>query len=155
MNLLDVLGLSNTQVVRLRAELHQPVVVDRHVHAKVEIKISPGDSPSGTEGKPEFQVGCRVSCEGIVAEGEKEKPLFSMECVMNAAYRQLRGEPISAEVFSANHTSLTRQLYPLLHHHLQTLISQLGLSNIRLPQDLVQLEAKSITAEVSGSQHIH
>ncbi len=138
MNLLDHFALLSTQVVKLHAELQRAIAPQDVVQARVEVKLSPGrlEAPAGEE--PHFQVGVRLTCDGTMTVEGEVKPAFRIECVLNAGYRQFRGEPIPYEEFSKHHTSLTRQLYPLIHQQLIPLLSQLGIPNVRLPQDIVQ-----------------
>ena len=72
-----------------------------------------------------------------------------------AVYQQVSGDPVDIAEFTANHASLTRQLYPLLQQELRTLMSRVGLEDIRLPYDLAaQVGAQqSDTVQVSGSVH--
>lgn len=136
MNLLDHFVLVSTQVVKLHAELLRAIAPTDMLQARVEIKLSPGKLESQGE-RPGYQVGVRLLCDGsMIVEGES-KAAFKIECVLNAGYRQLHGEPIPYEVFSRHHTSLTRQLYPLIHYQLVPLLSQLGIPSVRLPQDIV------------------
>lgn len=57
--------------------------------------------------------------------------------------------------FSANHASLTRQLYPLLAQELRILLMRLGLEQVRLPFDLAtRVEAREgEPVKVSGAVH--
>jgi hypothetical protein len=57
--------------------------------------------------------------------------------------------------FTANHASLTRQLYPLLQQELRVLMNRVGLEQIRLPFDLAaQVSSPGhATVQVSGAVH--
>ncbi len=138
MNLLESFVLFNTQIVKLHAELTRGIGPQDVLQARVEIKLSPGQMQAEPGGAARYQVGVRLLCDGSMTEEGESKPAFSIECVLNAGYRQFQGEPISFEEFSKHHTTLTRQLYPLIHQQLVPLLSQLGIPSVRLPQDIVQ-----------------
>jgi hypothetical protein len=57
--------------------------------------------------------------------------------------------------FTANHASLTRQLYPLLQQELRVLMNRVGLEQIRLPFDLAAQvgSPENATVQVSGAVH--
>ena len=71
------------------------------------------------QGVPQFQVTARMLCRGNRDGDESGDPLFTVEMVLQAVYRQFRGEPVDFQMFSSSHASLTRQLYPLIHHQLK------------------------------------
>ncbi len=135
-NLLDHFALVSTQVVKLHAELLRAIAPTDVLQARVEIKLSPGKLEPQAE-LPEYQVGVRLLCDGSMTIEGESRAAFKIECVLNAGYRQLHGQPLPFEIFSRHHTSLTRQLYPLIHHQLVPLLSQLGIPSVRLPQDIV------------------
>ncbi len=134
-NLLERFALAHTQVTRLNADLVEIVSQDQKFSAKVELKLTPREMPTD-QGVHQFQVTARMLCRGSREADTSDKPLFTIELVMQAVYRQFTGEPLSFEVFSQNHGSLTRQLYPLMHHQLQPVFKQFGLDQVRLPYDL-------------------
>jgi len=138
LNLLEYFALAGTQVVKLHAELHRHVKPEAQLQARVEVKITPGALPEEhNTGMPVYQVGARLSCQGFMLSDGDEHPVFTLECVLNAVYQQTLGQSISQETFVKHHTSLTRQLYPLIHHQLMPLLSQFGLHNIKLPHDIL------------------
>ncbi|TVQ36911.1 MAG: hypothetical protein EA370_07350 [Wenzhouxiangella sp.] len=140
-NLLDRFALAHTQVTRLNADLIEIVSQEQKFSAKVELKLTPREMPTD-QGAHQFQVTARMLCRGHREAETSDKPLFTIELVMQAVYRQFHGEPLSFETFSQNHGSLTRQLYPLMHHHLQPVFKQFGLDQVRLPYDLVNQQAE-------------
>ncbi|MDJ0657648.1 MAG: hypothetical protein QNJ40_26045 [Xanthomonadales bacterium] len=146
LNLLDWFALFNTQVVKLHAELHKNIRPDDNIQARVEIKLTPAQLPDSGE-LTRFQVGVRLLCEGTM-QSDPDSPAFTIECVLNAGYQQISGEAIGFEEFSSYHTSLTRQLYPLIHQQLVPLLSQLGLPQVRLPQDIVHTKAGTTPQQV-------
>ena len=73
---------------------------------------------------------------GTPPAGQEQERLFSIELVINLAYVQFSGDPISFEYFAQHHASLSRQIYPLIQSQASTVLHQLGLSMVRLPMDL-------------------
>ena len=141
-NLLEHFALSHTQVTKLHAELTGNVPREGAFSAKVELKLSPQETPTASDGEglPVYQVSAQLLCHGYLDGREEETPLFSIELVLQAAYRQMSGAPVDFQAFTRNHTSLTRQLYPLIHHQLQPILKQFGLDQVRLPYDLVNTQ---------------
>lgn len=127
--------LSGSQVVKLNAEMHKTVPPGGQCQARVEVKLSP--SKPEDDGQPKhYLVGVRLHCQGWPPPGEEQEQLFTIELVINLAYAQFAGDPISFEDFAAHHGSLARQIYPLIQSHASTVLHQLGLSMVRLPLDL-------------------
>jgi hypothetical protein len=83
------------------------------------------------------------------------KAAFKAQVGFEAVYRQVSGEPVDIAEFTANHASLTRQLYPLLQQELRVLMNRVGLEQIRLPYDLAAQvhSAGGETVQVSGAVH--
>ncbi len=153
-NLLDNFALMGTQVVRLNAQLVRSPQNHESLQAKVEMKLSPGEVQQSEKGV--FQVGVRLTCLGEIEQEEKNERIFSIEVVLNALYKQVRGDAISFETFSASHGSLTRQIYPLIHHQIMPVLSQLGLYNVRLPHDIMQLpESSKPEQSVDTPKQVH
>ncbi|MEM1091412.1 MAG: hypothetical protein AAF552_11870 [Pseudomonadota bacterium] len=146
MNLLSHFALFQTQLVKIHAELHQSIGPDDVINANVEMKLTPAalarkPDPVVEAQRTAYQVGVRLYCRGLrkAAEADADpKPAFTLECVLNASYQQLQGEPIDFDTFSQHHMSLTRQLYPLIRQQLLPLFSQLGIASVRLPQEIIQ-----------------
>lgn len=134
-NLLDHFMLAHTQVTRLHADLTEIVPKEARFTAKVELKLTPRQMPA-EPGSNQYQVSARLLCRGGLENADPAKPMFTIELVLQAVYRQFQGESVSFEAFSANHGSLTRQLYPLIHHQLQPVFKQFGLDHVKLPYDL-------------------
>jgi len=135
-NLLDRFALAHTQVTRLQADLGEIVPTDQKISAKVELKLTPRKIPVEQD-TIQYQVTARLICRGHREPEPDEKPLFTIDLVLQAVYRQFDGESMPFEEFSQHHASLTRQLYPLIHHQLQPVFKQFGLEQVRLPYDLV------------------
>ena len=134
-NLLDHFALAHTQMTRLNADLTEIVNQGQNFNAKVELKLTPREMKA--EGDlPQYQVTARLLCRGNREAENPDQPLFTVELVLQAVYRQVKGEAIDFETFSRHHGSLTRQLYPLIHHQLQPVLKQFGLDRVKLPYDL-------------------
>ncbi|MEE4297013.1 MAG: hypothetical protein V2J20_10430 [Wenzhouxiangella sp.] len=135
-NLLDQFALAHTQVTRLNADLKEIVSPDQAYKAKVELKLTPREMPPD-QGVSQYQVTARLTCRGSREADDPQNVLFEIELVVQTVYRQFQGESVSFEDFSTSHASLTRQLYPLMHHQLQPVFKQFGLEQVRLPFDLI------------------
>ncbi|NBB93997.1 MAG: hypothetical protein GVY32_12610 [Gammaproteobacteria bacterium] len=134
-NLLDQFALTHTQVTRLHADLTEVVPASQRFSAKVELKLTPREYSHDGE-LPQYQVSAHLVCRGHRDTDTPDNPLFTIELVLQAVYRQFQGDPVDFERFKANHGSLTRQLYPLIHHQLQPVFKQFGLDQVKLPYDL-------------------
>ena len=158
MNLLDHFALVNTQVTRLQAELTQVVSANQAFQAKVELKLTPRLLAEASQ-PGQYQVEARLDVRGhrdpaSPSQGNDDaQALFHVELVLQAVYQQFRGEVIAFEQFSAHHPSLTRQLFPIIHHQLQPIFKQFGLDKLRLPHDLVQQTEAS--PEVAPQPRLH
>jgi hypothetical protein len=135
MNLLDRFVLQHLQVSLLKAKLIKVSKDAGAQRAKVELNLTPRmlEADSGDK-LPSYQVSARLSCKGG-AENESG-PGFVAQVGFEAIYQQVDGEPVDITVFTKNHASLTRQLYPLLQQELRMLLVRLGLEQIHLPFDL-------------------
>lgn len=147
-NLLDFYALSRTQLVKLSAELLGPVLAGDRLQSQVELKLSPGRL-NPEQGVAVYQVGVRLACTVLARRGDSEQKVFSVECILNAVYRQFHGGELSEDLFEKHHASLGRQLYPLVHHKLIPLFAQFGLQDVRLPYEIIQ----KATDEPSGQVH--
>ncbi len=139
LDLLSHFALAHTQVTRLTADLKDIVKPDQTFRAKVELKLTPREIPPD-QGVNQYQVTARMICRGSRECDDPGQILFEIELIMQTVYRQFQGEPISFEAFSSSHASLTRQLYPLIHHQLQPVFKQFGLDQVKLPYDLVKTQ---------------
>jgi len=135
LNLLDRFALAHTQVTRFNADLKEIVGPDQKFGAKVELKLTPRDMPRDGD-VAQFQVTARLLCRGHREGSETIEPLFNVELILQAVYRQFAGDEVDFETFTAYHGSLTRQLYPLIHHQLKPVFEQFGLDQVKLPYDL-------------------
>jgi hypothetical protein len=154
MNLLDSFVLQHLQPTVLKVEVLNMVKDTGTQEAKVELSLAPRmvKTDSGDE-LPAYQVTARLSCRSGAAG--KDQPVFKAQVGFEAVYQQVSGEPVDIAEFTANHASLTRQLYPLLQQELRALMNRVGLEQIRLPFDLAaQLHSTgSATVQVSGAVH--
>jgi len=154
MNLLDHFVLQHVQVSGLKAKLIEVSKDPGAQEAKVELNLTPRmmNADSG-DALPAYQVTARLTCKG----GAKDEPgpKFIAAVAFEAIYQQMEGEPVDVSEFTANHASLTRQLYPLLQQELRMLLVRLGLEQIHLPFDLAARvnESENQAVQVSGSLH--
>lgn len=150
-NLLESFALAHTQVTRLHADLQAIAPREGKFTAKVEIKLTPRQMPDEAS-VTQYQVSARLLCRGGLEGTDTEPPMFAIELVLQAVYRQIHGDPIDFSTFSANHASLTRQLYPIIHHQLQPIFKQFGLDQVRLPYDLASAPTQ---VKPKAGQQIH
>ena len=154
MNLLDQFVLQHLQVTEVSAELIKPAREGGAQEARVELNLTPRPMKTDTGGAlPAYLVNARLSCFG---GGERQNgPQFNAKVGFDLVYQQTSGEPVDIAQFSANHASLTRQIYPLMQQELRALLSRLGLEQIHLPFDLAARISTSSrqTIQVSGSVH--
>lgn len=136
-SLLSEFALVGTQLIKLGAEILRPVPANDPCQARVELNLTPQppDGPGAIPGG--FVVAVRFNCVGLPPNGREDERLFVLEVMLNAAYRQELGTPLEFAEFQRHHTSLTRQLFPIMHLHASRLLGELGLGQIRLPQDLL------------------
>ncbi|MBT8048646.1 MAG: hypothetical protein HKO99_05480 [Xanthomonadales bacterium] len=154
MNLLDQFVLQHVQVSVLKAKLIHVSKDAGSQQAKVELNLTPRlmQTDSGDE-LPSYQVSARLSCKG---GAEKDAgPKFVAQVGFEAIYQQVEGDPVDVSEFTANHASLTRQLYPLLQQELRMLLVRLGLEQIHLPFDLAAKvnSSEQDTIRISGALH--
>lgn len=154
MNLLDKFVLQHVQVSLLKAKLIHVSKDPGAQKAKVELNLTPRViETDGADKLPSYQVSARLTCKGG-AENESG-PKFMAQVGFEVIYQQMDGEPIDFSAFTAHHSSLTRQLYPLLQQELRMLLVRLGLEQIHLPFDLatkVNLPDTGVV-QVSGLLH--
>jgi hypothetical protein len=153
-NLLERFVLQHLQLTLLRAEVLKVIKDPGTQEAKVELNLSPRLIQADSGDKlPAYLVSARLHCRSG-AEGRKD-PAFKAQVGFDAVYQQVSGEPMDIAEFTANHPSLTRQLYPLLQQELRALMARVGLEQIRLPFDLAaQVHSPgSDTVKVSGAVH--
>jgi hypothetical protein len=153
-NLLDRFVLHHLQLTLLKVEVIKVVTDPGTQEAKVELNLSPRlmQADSG-EDLPSYHVSARLACRSGPKGGKEAS--FEAQVGFEAVYRQISGEPVDIAEFTANHASLTRQLYPLLQQELRTLMTRVGLEQIRLPFDLAaQVDSTGgETVQVSGAVH--
>jgi hypothetical protein len=154
MNLLESFVLQHLQPTLLRVEVLKVIKDSGTQEAKVELSLAPRmvKTDSGDE-LPAYQVTARLSCRSGAAG--IDEPIFKAQVGFEAVYQQVSGEPVDIAEFTANHASLTRQLYPLLQQELRALMNRVGLEQIRLPFDLAaQVHSpESAMVQVSGAVH--
>ena len=146
-SLLSEFALVGAQLVKLAGEILRPTPTTDPCQARVELNLTPQppDGPGAIPGG--YVVAVRFNCVGLPSSGREDERLFTLEIVLNAAYRQERGAHVDFAEFQRHHTSLTRQLFPIMQLHASRLLADLGLSQIRLPHDLL-----TNTAEEPGQR---
>jgi len=154
MNLLERFVLQHLQPTVLRVEVLKMVKDKGTQEAKVELSLAPRmvKADSGDE-LPAYQVTARLSCKSGVKD--RDDPVFKALVGIEAVYQQTSGEPVDIAEFTANHASLTRQLYPLLQQELRVLMNRVGLEQIRLPFDLAAQYDSPGSAKVQFSGAVH
>jgi hypothetical protein len=154
MNLLEHFVLQHLQPTLLRCEVLKMSKESGKQEAKVELSLAPHmvKTDSG-DALPAYQVTARLSCRSGAAG--TDEPVFKAQVGFEAVYQQMSGDPVDIAEFTANHASLTRQLYPLLQQELRVLMNRVGLEQIRLPFDLAaQVSSPGhATVQVSGAVH--
>ena len=154
MNLLERFVLQQLQLTRLNMEVLSPVKDEGRQEAKIELNLTPRLlKVDGGSQLPAYQVSARLSCRsGPLGQDE---PHFRARVGCEVIYQQVSGDPVDIAEFTANHPSLSRQLYPLLQQELRVLLNRAGMDHIRLPFDLAaQMEAGDHEkVEVSPSVH--
>ncbi len=153
MNLLEYFVLQHVQVSSLKAKLKRVSKQPGSQEARVELNLTPRVMEIDSDKLPAYQVTARLSCTG--GSGDDSGPKFVAEVAYEAIYHQTSGDPIDITEFSANHASLTRQLYPLLQQEMRMLLVRLGLEQLHLPFDLAaRVNApEGETVRVSSSLH--
>jgi hypothetical protein len=154
MNLLERFVMQRLDITLLRAEVVKAAKSPGKQQAKVELNLSPrliradsGDQP------PAYQVRAHLTCRSG-GEGKK-RAAFLAEVGVVAVYQQIAGEPLDIAEFTANHGSLTRQLYPLLQQELRLLMARMGLADIHLPFDLAAQLQEQADQSVEVSHAVH
>ena len=154
MNLLDQFVLQHVQVSLLKAKLVHVSKEPGAQEAKVELNLTPRMMNTDSGDKlPAYQVSARLSCQG--GSESDSGPKFVARVGFEAIYQQIEGDPVDVAEFTANHASLTRQLYPLLQQELRMLLVRLGLEQIHLPFDLAAKvnSPENQRVQISGSLH--
>lgn len=137
-SLLQQFALNTTQLIKLNAELYRPLQTNEQVQARVELNVTAQAPPDPQQIPGNYIIAVRLTCVGLPLSGNEADRIFGAECILNASYVQISGDPLTFEVFARHQTTLTRQLFPLMTGQIQPLMAQLGLSQIRLPQDVFE-----------------
>ena len=154
MNLLERFVMQRLDITLLKAEVVKAAKVPGKQQAKVELNLSPRLIRADSGNKPPaYQVRARLTCRSG-GEGKKEAA-FRAEVGVVAVYQQIAGEPLDIAEFTANHGSLTRQLYPLLQQELRLLMARMGLADIHLPFDLAAQVQEQADQSVEVSHAVH
>lgn len=154
MNLLDHFILQHCQISLLQAELLRVSREGAMQDAKVEMNLTPRlvEMNSGDR-LPTYQVSARLICIG--GASEKSGPTFSAKVGLETVYQQTSGNPIDISEFTNHHSSLARQIYPLLAQELRGLLTRMGLTNIQLPFDLNPSSKKITVSPDALTERVH
>ena len=135
MSLLDQFILQHCQVSLLHGEILRVSREGSMQEAKVEMNLTPRLMEMDPAHKlPSYQVTARLNCIGRSADNLG--PAFSAKVGLETVYQQISGNPVDISEFTHHHSSLARQLYPLLAQELRGLLTRMGLTHIQLPFDL-------------------
>jgi hypothetical protein len=135
MSLLDQFILQHCQVSLLHGEILRVSREGSMQEAKVEMNLTPRLMEMDASHKlPSYQVTARLNCIGRSADNQG--PAFSAKVGLETVYQQISGHPVDISEFTHQHSSLARQLYPLLAQELRGLLTRMGLTHIQLPFDL-------------------
>jgi hypothetical protein len=154
MNLLDYFTLQHCQISQLQGELLRVAREGAMQDAKVEMNLTPRliEMDSGDK-LPSYQVSARLICIG--GAGGESGPAFKAKVGMETVYQQLSGEPLDISEFTNHHSSLARQIYPLLAQELRGLLTRMGLTNIQLPFDLNPQSKKINVSQDEMPNRVH
>jgi hypothetical protein len=153
-NLLSYYVLSGITTRKLEAELHRAIPTDVPCQARIELKLTPLAPTAAPAGNLVFAESLRVSetqgqslqahlfVTGLpTGSSRNEDRFFTLSVLIHAHYRPQGTEP-GFEVFNRAHTSLTRQVLPLLAQRAMHLMHDIGIHHVQLPLDLVHAEAE-------------
>jgi hypothetical protein len=143
-NLLEHYFLAGVEMLKVSAELLRAMAPNEHCQARIELKLSP-QVPTGDSVQRIGQViQARLSVVGLPPNGKEEEKRFIVEVILNAIYRANENfaTDIGFERFNQSHTSLTRQLFPMLERRATLALQELNLGHIRLPLDLMHQNAE-------------
>ncbi|MGV6851839.1 MAG: hypothetical protein ACWA5R_06635 [bacterium] len=155
MNLLEYFVLTRIHTVKLNAELIGAVKGDENLEAKVEINFSPTKSQDEND-QFTYQIAARLLCNGGRPGEAEDKPLFTIEYVLNAFYQNSSPTHIEFDLFQSHHHSLVRQLNPIMQQKAQEMMREIGLTQINLPPDLAQQGPKTQANKIkSSSVQVH
>jgi hypothetical protein len=142
-SLLSYYTLGSIDTFKVHVELLRFVSAEEPCQARIELKFTPQPTdPSRFQGQLLQAV---LSVQGFSQKTREEERIFAAEVGINAIYRPIGTDP-GFDVFNRAHTSLTRQLLPLLQRRVVALLSEVGLQHIQLPIDLVHAETEKPTA---------
>jgi hypothetical protein len=141
-NLLDHYVLSSIDFLKLSAELFRALNPSDPCQARIELKLSPQAPVNDSVQKVGQIIFARLTVVGVPPQAPESERYFAVEIAMNAAYRihHYVERDLGFELFNQHHTSLTRQLLPILERRATQALQELNLAHIRLPYDLSPTE---------------
>lgn len=137
-SLLSYYTLNAIETLKLSVEIIRHLPPDQPCQARIELKFTP-QVPNGPAKNQGQLLQVRLSVLGLPQSGREEERFFTLEILINAHYRPQGTDP-GFDIFNRAHTSLTRQLLPLLQRRAVALLTEVGLHQIHLPIDLVHAE---------------
>ncbi len=149
-DLLQKLILADRRLIKLTAELLNSPAADLELKTQVQFQLTP--QAAAGDDRRMWPMRAALNCEGVnVLSKDESKSVFAIQCVMQLNYQQVLGENLRLEEVQQSHMSLSRQAYPILIDKAQPLLQQLGLLQVRLPMDMLQVASSSNKA--SGPLH--
>lgn len=134
-SLLSYYTLSAIETLKLSIEIIRHLPAEQPCQARIELKFTP-QVPNDASKNQGQMLQVKLSVVGLPQSGREEERFFILEILINALYRPQGTDP-GFEIFNRAHTSLTRQLLPLLQRRAVALLTEVGLHQIHLPIDLV------------------
>jgi len=141
-DLLRQLILVDRRLLELNAKLIARPNDKVELKTQIQFQLTPQPMRAGE--KPIWPVRASLSCHGTnTVSGSEAKDVFLAKCVLQLSYQQVVGSALTLENVKQAHMSLSRQAYPILVDKCQALIQELGLMQVRLPMDMLQIASQS------------
>ena len=141
-DLLGKLILVDRRLIKLSAELINKPDDQIELKTQIHFQLTPQAMRPGD--KPLWPVRASIRCHGTNAVSATQvKDVYLANCILQLSYQQVVGPTLSLEQVKQSHMSLSRQAYPILIDKCQPLIQQLGLMQVRLPMDMLQVASQS------------
>jgi len=139
-SLLSYYTLAAIETLKLSVEIIRHLPSEQPCQARIELKFTPQvlNDPARAQGQ---MLQVKLSVVGLPQTGREDERYFTLEILINAHYRPQGTDP-GFEIFNRAHTSLTRQLLPLLQRRAMALLTEVGLHQIHLPIDLVHADVE-------------
>ncbi len=154
MNLLDYYLLTGVDLIKVSAELFRALNANDPCQARIELKLTPQAPVNDSLQRVGHIITARLNVLGLPPGPEQDDRYFAIEVILNAAYKTHAyvDQDLGFEVFNQHHTSLTRQLLPILERRATLALQELNLAHIRLPYDLSPVEPASAAGAGGDTQ---